>query len=409
MNQILVALTLFSSIGFFNYHDMISQPVAKAAMYVCILVSMAMGITERNSSLKDVYYPRGLYFAVLACIVFSMLMADLFNGQSLGVTVKITMMILLPYTYFYALMRQGVAASKIIRLFICYILCSTVVFFCNLYTYPNNIFGEPLGEDFTRGIIRIPLVGGEIFVLLLFYGIDRWNDFRQKKWWLIIALCCMMIVLSVTRQLIGISFFIGLIMLLRHYSILHKIVIVAVVTAAVAVVVPRLPMYKSMMELSEMQAERHSDSKEDIRLQAWRFYTYESWDNPVEMIFGHGVYSTAGDSEWGNRMEAETDVNKCLLYDVGWAGFIYYFGLLGAGFLMALFIVTVRQCFRYRSKEYLGYWFIFLILTSVASAPILFFNQVIVVSLCLYLAYCPEDDVHYDSEFYYDPSGALNV
>ena len=105
MNQILVALTLFSSIGFFNYHDMISQPVAKAAMYVCILVSMAMGITERNSSLKDVYYPRGLYFAVLACIVFSMLMADLFNGQSLGVTVKITMMILLPYTYFYALMR----------------------------------------------------------------------------------------------------------------------------------------------------------------------------------------------------------------------------------------------------------------------------------------------------------------
>ncbi|MDE6378614.1 MAG: hypothetical protein K2K72_07710 [Duncaniella sp.] len=203
------------------------------------------------------------------------------------------------------------------------------------------------------------------------------------------------------------AFVLGLIMLLRHYTLLSKVLIIAIVAGAAAVIVPRLPMYKSMVELSELQAERHADNKEDIRVQAWRFYTFESWDNPIEMIFGHGVYSTAGDSEWGDRMKRETDANNCLLYDVGWAGFIYYFGLLGAGALLALFMVTVIHCARCRSKEYLAYWFVFLIITSVASAPILYFYQVINVSLCLYLAYCPEDDLHYDSEYYYDPSEAL--
>lgn len=407
MNQVLVILTLLASVGFYNYHNMFSIPQTKLMLTIFIVASMVMGLTEKNSSLKDVYYPRVLYVIVLATILFSALMADVFHGQPFDISIKAALQFFLPYLYFYILMRQRVAPSKIIRFLIIYIFCSGIIYYFNFRSFPHNIFGEPIEEDLTRGIIRIPVVGLEVVVLLLFYSIGRWNDFRQKKWWLVIVFAVVMIILSVIRQVIGLALVLGLIMFLRHHTLFSKVLIAAVVAIIALLLVPRLPMYKSIVELSEMQADRHKNDNENVRALGWKYYTYESWDNPAEMIFGHGVYSTAGDSEWGSRMDAETDISKLYLYDIGWAGFIYYFGLLGAGALLALFIVTVRHCARRRSKEYLAYWFVYLTLTSIASAPILYFHQILIVSLCLYLAYCPEDDMHYDSENYYDPSRVL--
>ena len=162
-------------------------------------------------------------------------------------------------------------------------------------------------------------------------------------------------------------------------------------------------MYKALNELTQEQIDSNNNSKEDIRITAYRYYTYEQWTNTAVALFGHGMYSNNGDSEYGTRMDNETYANKCFAVDVGWAGYTFFFGIVGAVCLIILLVSTILHCSRYRSKEYLAYWFTYLIFASIATAPIFYTYTSLVIAIALYLAYCPEDDMHYDSEYYYEP------
>lgn len=362
-----------------------------------------MGLTEKDSSLRDVYYPRTLYWSVVGLMSFSILMATIFGGQPLFISIKTSIAYILTYLYFYALMRQRIAPSVMLRWIGVFCIGSCIVYFVNAKTFPYNVFGEPLLDDLSRGIPRIPVVGMELMILLMFYAIGRWQDDGKKVWWIVVAIAMTMAVFSVVRQVIAMSFLLGLWMIMKRYPIWKKLLVVAVVAIGAAIIVPRLPMYRAMTELTEDQADDNANKKEDIRITAWRYYTYEQWDNPMVMLFGHGIPSFAGDSDYGNRIQVEIDVNKCYAFDVGWAGFSYYFGVIGALLLLIMFIVTIAHCRHYRSKEYLVFWFTYIVITSVASAPILYHQQVLYIAIALYLAYCPEDDIHYDSEHYYEP------
>lgn len=400
MNRLLFVFLLFGSVGFFNYHGLMSPVVMKSIIYFGVLASFIMGVTERDSSLRDVYYPRSLYFTVLGGILFSCVICPIFNPQSFSITLKTTLNVFVPYAYFYCLMRQRVAPSFIIKSLMVFSLCSVIVYFCNLYTFPNNIFGTDIKDDLSRGIIRITVVGLMMMMIVLFYAINRWNTDHKPLWWIVIIAGMVMVIMSVIRQVIVLVTVLALVMLIKRYSWSTRIVAMVVVTAVAALVVPRLPMYKSMMELSKLQADQNSIQKEDIRITAWRFYTYEQWDNLPEMLFGHGMPSTSGDSVYGNRFEAETDTNKCFAIDVGWAGFSFFFGVIATLALMALVVKTIIHCSRYRSKEYLAYWFTFIGLTSFASGPVLWDSEILAIVIGLYLAYCPEDNIHEDSEHY---------
>ena len=403
MNRLIFILLLFGSVGFFNYHNILPEAAIRAIICALIVMSLVMGLTERNSSLRDVNYPRALYWGVIGLMLFSIPVGTIFSGQPMLVSIKTSIAYILTYLYFYALMRQRIAPSMMLRWIGAFCVCSCIVYFVNAKTFPYNIFGEPLLDDFSRGIPRIPVVGMELMLLLMFYAIGRWQDDNKIKWWAIIATVMIMAVLSVVRQVIALSLLLGLWMLMRRYTLGKKLLVVAVVAIGAAIIVPRLPMYKAMTELTEDQADDNANKKEDIRITAWRYYTYEQWDNPMVMLFGHSVPSFAGDSDYGNRVQAEIEINKCYAFDVGWAGFSHYFGVLGAFLLLLMFIVTIMHCRHYQSKEYLVFWFSYIIITSIASAPIMYHQPVLYIAIGLYLAYCPEDDLHYDSEHYYEP------
>lgn len=57
-----------------------------------------------------------------------------------------------------------------------------------------------------------------------------------------------------------------------------------------------------MVELSEQQIERNNTENEDIRITAWKFYTYEYQVNVITSIFGNGVPSL-GNSQWAKQYE----------------------------------------------------------------------------------------------------------
>ena len=262
-----------------------------------------------------------------------------------------------------------------------------------MLTFPNFVFGADKEEhDMSRGIVRIGIHSFSFIVLFFFYAINKWITLNKVKYLLLIFLTAIFIVLSVTRQAILFSFILGLLLILTRASLFKKIATICCCIIFSVAILPHIPIYENMVELSEAQAERNKYVDDDIRIKALRFYLYEYQTNVLTPILGNGV-PVLGKSAWGNRFEKtvsyEYGGNGCFFVDVGWAGFYWLFGALTTSGLVILLVKAVykkKSC----SEQYLSYWCLYILLTSVASAPILFYSQVINIVTVLYLIYGKE-------------------
>ncbi|MDE7408299.1 MAG: hypothetical protein K2M76_07750 [Muribaculaceae bacterium] len=244
-------------------------------------------------------------------------------------------------------------------------------------------------EDLSRGIQRIPIQCGEFLPLFVYYGIYRYTTSKKKKYMLLIAFCSIMIILSVVRQTIVFTAIFGLWYCIKGASIYKKFSICGIATIFILVIIPRIPFYNDIMELTEKQMEDSNENEEDIRIQAWRYYTYESWDNPVTTLFGNGIPSI-GNSKYGNTFEANANATKCFAEDVGYAGFSYYFGVVTT---LILLIFLIRSCLHHTppEKQFLSIYLVQITISSIISAPILYYQSIIGIATILYMIYYNDD------------------
>lgn len=380
---------ILASVGFFNYHAILTPNAEKFVFYLSVCAGFIVAAVFGKST-NRFNYPRRVYISLLIFIVISALLCGESHMQSAPVTLKATLPILFGFSCFYIFMRLQIPSAKIFKTYIVLCMLSTVVFFCNMLTMPNNIFGQPIiDEDFSRGIVRITLVFFEIYPLLVFYGINRYLENREKKWLIFIGWLGLMIFLSVVRQIIASTAILGLWFYFRKVSLTKKLVSILVVVLVVAVVLPQIPIYKTMIELSEDQRDAN-DQDENVRIKAWRYYTYENQPNALTVIFGNGVPSL-GNSTWGVQFDSDTEITGCYAADVGWAGFFYYFGAISTICLLALLISALKKKKSF-NRQYLNYWLIYLMITSIASGPILYYNLIVSVSMVLYLVFGCENE-----------------
>ncbi len=379
-------LTQLAAIGFYNYHGIFPLSAIRVMTYLAIFIGLAYSVYQ-GRDLRDNEYPRFPYLYLLFGIGFSSVIASLTHMQGLIVSFQGAIVYLIPYLFLFVYLKMDLSGQKVMNIYIVLCLISSVVYFCNVFTMPLNMFGTPiLDEDFSRGIIRIPVVFIEIFPLLVFYGINKWLDTKEKKWFVLIAFATLMIFLSVIRQIIAITGVLAVFFLFRNISWYKKFIMVVFIGVIVVFVLPQIPIYKTMVELSEDQS-ADNDNEEDIRIQAWRFYTYENQESPLDVIFGNGVPSV-GNSTWGNIFDSEAETSGRFPHDVGWAGFFFFFGILTTTALLLLIIKAIMHP-KPQEMKFINYWLMFILITSVASAPILYWNQIINVLAVIGMAYSP--------------------
>lgn len=391
MYYIVFILALFSAVGFFNYHGMLSDQMQRAIFYAVSCMSLLLAVTERRVRLSEIEYPRYAYWTVIGSLFISILMVTVYHGQGLSQSLITTLPFIFSYLYLYVLLKFQLSEQQIIRVFMVGCLLSVPVYFCNLLSFPQVVFGveNAEGADFTRGMLRVYVVFIEIFVLLFFYAIYKWKHSHKKIWLAWIALCVIMITLSLIRQIIAVSFIFGIIYMLQGVPLRKKLVTLAVVVVLGVVVIPRISIFQAMIELSNTQAEQNEEN-EDIRIRAWRYYTYENQDGVETVLFGNGV-PALGISPYGIIFEQDAQESKCYFADVGWAGFFYLFGLFGTLALLALLCRGMMSAYR-RGRIYLSFWLAFIIVTAVASGSIVYYYQTVVIMAGLYLAYIPDEE-----------------
>lgn len=318
MRYCLFLLIVLASVEFFNPAQIISQPLHKALFMLAVGAGFAYGLNSL-SKLRDRDFPKVAYAVLMLGIAVSAVMCSAFHTQGLRVSFMATAPFLAAYFSFYVFLLLDIPPEKIMKTYMWLALASTGVYFANLMHVPYNIFGEAMleNEDMSRGIVRLPVVFIEFFPMLVFYCINRWFDSGKKYWLWALAWLGVMIALSVIRQVIALTAVLGLMFIFRKLSWKMKLAMAAAVVAVVVWVLPLIPIYQAMIELSEDQRDANEET-EDIRITAWRYYTVEGQTNDITPILGNGIPSV-GNSQWGTMYDSEIDDNKCFYVDVGWA------------------------------------------------------------------------------------------
>lgn len=378
--------------SFFNPLGIVSASSAKA---VFIGFSVLFFLYAKKKGKNRISYPSQSYKLLVWGIFIASIMGAIFHDQSYMVSVVAVMPYLMGYLFFYSVLLLNPSPEKLEKSFQILTICSLLMYLSNLISFPNMIFGESQDEyDMSRGFVRIGIPMIEIVVTYFFYSINQWIVTKQRKniYW--ILLTAVMIFMSLTRQVIALSAILGLLFVMQTASWFKKISVIAICIFVVYVVLPQIPMVKTMMELSEKQA-INNRSDEDIRVTAWRFYTTEFQTNKLSPILGNGVPSY-GKSRWGNFVEQTTALyedggNACFTVDVGWAGFFWYFGGVATLGLLLMFWKGIRIK-KNKDRQYLTYSLAFIALTAIASGPILYYSQICSLSLILYMAYASKEN-----------------
>lgn len=382
-------LILLSSLSFYNPMGIISQSVSKLIFYIIFLYALYIAF-KSGISLKNVKYPKVSYLLILSGFFTALLDAQLFHKQNIVISFIAILPYLFAYLVFYILLKFDIPKHSIIKIIFIFCYISMGVYLINYFTLPNKFFGGTIEDvDTSRGLARIGVFNIELIVFLLFYSITQWSLTKKRNYLYLIILSVVYIFLSLTRQIIFLSLVLGLILYLKKQSIFRKILIVFISIIIYNWVLPKIPIYNNLVELSESQAEENNNGDENIRITAWKFYTNEYQKNELTRIFGNGVPSI-GNSEWGDEFQKtiyfEYGGNGCFTSDVGWAGFYWNYGLFATIGLISLLLKAIFYK-KQKNEEYLTYWCIFIFITSITSGPIIISKQIISIMTVLYIIF----------------------
>lgn len=387
-------LIVLSSLSFYNPLGLVSPQFGKLVFYALSFYAILLAL-RNGYSLNRLDYPHRAYKLLMLGFLSSIFMVVLFQEQSFSVTLTATLQFIFSYSLFYVLMRFSIPKESVERALLAFGIIGMCIYAVNMMTFPRILFGVSDEEyDSSRGIVRLGIPSLLLVVLCFFYSINKWMLSKRKKYIWFILISYTFIFLSVTRQVILFATLFGLLFIMQRASLRKKVMVVLLGLAFVLFVLPKIPIYQSLVEVSKAQAERNQNDVEDVRIRAWRFYTYEYQTNAATVLFGNGIpakdKSPWADKHW-QTVSYEYGGNGCFTVDVGWAGYFWYFGLLATLGLLVLMLKAVAKR-KSLDKQYLTYWCLYIVFTAVLSGPILFSNHIVNIVSVLYLVYGRESN-----------------
>lgn len=391
MQSKLVALTILASIGFFNYRDHFPQHVQRAMFMFMVIVCAVVAFTSKDSlRLRDIRFSRLPWLIYILGIIVSAFICPFYHQQTLTQTLVAQSTYIFTAFTFLILLKLNPDPKQLFKWFIILWGCAALTYAANFFTFPNNMFGEKLSGDTSRGMLRIFPQLFYLIILLIFWSINRWQMTRKLLYLAFAGGGYILIGLSLTRQTIVIVSLLVFLQLLSNVSWIKKILLGSAICGLGLLILVNLPMYKDMKELTEAQINDTVDgNKEDVRIGAWRFFAWEGSEETETWLLGNGTPSL-GNSTWGKSLDGYFNETGYLLADVALASVIFQFGLITA---IALLIILLMAAFRPKTpdRKYLTYFMLAIILHGAASGVFHFYYEMFIVMIGLYLIYRPEE------------------
>lgn len=370
-----------ASLYFYSYLG-ISPNIEKGMYFIALPITIGLSF---NGLFKiyPVKYARILLY-ILGIMILSIFNAYIFHDQSLYLGYKVTAQYLAIIYFFYLLsVRPNLKQIENVIWFLT--LTYVILFFYALYKAPELVFGQgDLDEivDDSRGVFRLRIAGSTFAVLGFFMSINKYVITKRRIWIFVFSILYIVILLNVTRQVIALSFLIGIGYLFyktkwKWYALIGSFFLYFAVGT---IEFKNDSIAYKIINISEEQVSDQKRGEDDIRIQEYKHFFFNYTEGFFTFLVGNGI--SHGESNFGKK---DTKLAKQYLFwdsDVGYAHIYIRFGIIA----LVLYIIILYKAVKQKTDDKIVYaklYVIYLILANIASTPILW--DPILLSITFYL------------------------
>lgn len=214
----------------------------KFLYYFAIVIIGVLTLGKANVGLVDKrYFVIKVIKLLLISLLLSALNADLYENQPFGISVIATLQ-RVGFLLFIFLCKSELSVVDIERaikvLAYCYMIAASIN-----YISGYGIFGEA-EFDTDRGGMRLRLLGLDWVQLFLLLSVNKYMLYKQKRCLINAFLCCLFILLSLTRQVMGITLVTLVILVMVKAKMYQKFLIVLILSSFMIFVLPKISIYQ---------------------------------------------------------------------------------------------------------------------------------------------------------------------
>lgn len=315
---------------------------------------------------------------LLMGLLFSIINALLFKGQDFFTGLQTSAGTLIAYLVYFDLRFVSFSVKDLEKLALLFGWIYIISVILGYATLPNPIFGTFEFDEAHRGL-RFEMTGIHWMTLMFFCYLGKYKKSRKIKY-LSFALIAYVIVLSsLTRQYIVLSTVLGGLYVLKMFSLWRRILLISIIVFFSFGVLPQLQFVNNLIEITDDQVYSNETGKEDVRVKDYRVFLIDYERNILQYMFGCGL-GAYNSSKYGRELERMAESEWLNTVDAGWAGFVFYFGYFAA---IVLIYIILHCLFKRIPPDYvyLKYFVTFLALCAIASGPIIFPNEYIILMI----------------------------
>lgn len=377
LSYILFLLVCLASIRFFqpNFID-VNDTVWKFIYYLSIGLMVITVLSHKSKRITiEPNKAKMFIWLFILCQIISIYNVWQYKDQPLNVSIIATLQYI-GYLSYPIICRSNLSikqSEKIISFFAWTFAILTIV---NMLSY-NALFGN-YEFDADRGGMRYRLPGIGWVILYCLQNVNKYIEKKSQKYIWIALIMFFFTVLSLTRQVMAITFLMMILMIIHKAKVYQKFLVVAAIFFAVVFVLPKMTVINNLINFTNQQM---NASYDNIRLVAFNYYGFEYPKNNNEILFGVGVPSF-GKSTYGNEINWTEENLKVYTSDIGYIDIYFKFGIIAVICLLLAQVVCIKRKTKLRYL-YAKYYLISNMLLAIASTP--YFSDTLSICLALYI------------------------
>lgn len=338
-------------------------------MTVAVLIHKRATITiEKNRSYTFIA-------AFMVCQIMSIYNVSVYKGQSFGISI-ITTLQYIGFLSYILLCKSNITIKQCEKIIAIFAWTFVVLTILNMLGH-DALFGD-YNFDTDRGGMRYRLCGIGWVILYCLQNVNKYIEERKMRYIWIAIIMFIFTVLSLTRQVMAITFIMMVLMIMYKAKLYQKILLVVFVLFSTLFILPKIEIYNKMMNLT---IEQKNADYDNIRLVAFNYYGFEYPKNTNQVLFGVGVPSF-GKSKYGNEIDNTEQYLRVYTSDVGYIDIYFKFGIVALICLVLAQIVCLKRKIKLRFL-YAKYYLVANMLLAIASTP--YFSDTLSICLALYL------------------------
>lgn len=342
LKYILLYFTPLVYWGFYHYVGFNPTYAVYVVMIYTVLLLMYLfpTIFKRYNRFSYSWYLKG----IICIILFSMLMAFVFWGQSMLLTYRATVY-QFAFLYYFILLKFRVTPKEIVSILFFFGVIYVILWGVAVLNAPIPVFSDEDEIDNTRGTFRIIINSLDIILLLYCYTLV-WIQQRYHLPLSIVSMltCVVLLFTSLTRSIMASLLLVTCLFILLRTSKKTKFVFFILLFISYPLINSWIANNDTINAISQLNEKQFSDFSEDnssTRISEYRIGFLEYKRNPITFLFGSGW--AHGHSDYGQYEKQLLDRYNFNRSDAGYPSIFVSYGLVGLLLFLGLFFKVFKD------------------------------------------------------------------